>query len=272
MESNQIRVLLGICVLLFSTAFSAQEHDHDHGEKEFTKKEENIPEYYKGIEVFEAEGKYRVILKRSGEAAALAKKELAVLHKQFTDSTYRLKPKSDLNDLYLKLAEILPAGTVFRVKSANDVEDGHVELRIETKEPLNKKQLEAKAEIQTVSDEPIRLSFDPVYTEPDSSTLSLPDNYTKDTGYSEIVNRLSAGAGVVKTSVVFSNPGNVRTNLMSQPYYQTVMALSKNRKGELFGIGFNDNELTWWTQYLTLEQAQALYENPLVINLVPRQE
>jgi len=264
MHNKSIFKLFLITLLLSTINLSfAENEEHSH-------EDENIPKYYLGEEAFETVGTYELVLKKSAAEAEIARLDVQALRKQFSNITNRSKSTEQKNDIYFELTRLLPAGTVFRITSAHDIDDGNTEVTIETNSYLDKEQVLLEDQIMSFTDGPVWGYVNPIYPEPDESTKSLPDNWNKETGYQEIIKTLASGAEVVKVSVVFNNPSNNTIKAYEKPYYKIITSLRNNKKGYSYGLGHNQNQLAWWTQDIYLEQAIELYENEQVVNLVPR--
>lgn len=258
-----------VLVLTFCSsvvAKSQQSHETEHKPTQ-----EFVEPYYKGIESFEANGKYELILKNSEKKVEEAKEKLRKLKEQHGADTTQDKSESEKNNIYFKLAKMLPAGTVFRIFRAHDNFDGNVTVIVETKYELSKDSVLPNPEIISFGNVPAALRANPVYVKPDISTFDLPGGWDKEKGYQEIIQLLTPGVETAKVSVVFNNPGNSKKYWERKPYGSTIRKLFENKKGKAYGFGYSEDELIWWTQGIDLEQAIELYENELVINLIPRQ-
>lgn len=264
----RLRALILIAYLFSNSVFSAEL------ETEFSAHahEKHVQEFYKGAEPFDHAGAYVIVIESDEEDKVAAKKAVQDLFNQFKNKTYRSKTKAQKNEIYFKLEKLLPAGTVFRIISAKDVETGDTEIEIETKKPLDKASVLSQSSIISLEDSPVYGYISPVKRPPDTSTISLPDGWTKESGFSYAQGILDSGIEATKVSVVFANPGNETKYWEDKSFAAVIKGLMQEVRGHIYGLGYSDDELAWWTQDLTSDQLLFVYQNELVINLVPRAE
>jgi len=264
---NGFLKLVVIGAVVISPLIFASEHEHEDNAIEST----SGADYFKGLEPFDPQGSYELTLKQERNDALKAKTKLTVLKEQHGVDTVRSKSDSVKNDIYFRLANILPAGTIFRIVGAHDNNDGNVRVAIETKDILEITSISG-AEILSIEEATVDLSAPKiVQKQPDAATLSLPTGeWNKEAGFQALSDALASGDEVVKASIVFRNTGNQKIYWENKPFASVIKALLQDNRGHLYGLGYSDDELAWWTQDITSSQLLNLYQNDLVINLIPR--
>jgi len=242
----------------------AQEETHPshHAEK-------NTPAYYQGPEPFEAQGRYDLILAQTGEDRINAKKEVARLFEQHQNKTYQSKSASAKNEIYFDLQKSLPAGSIFRVVSAKNIETGDIKVQIETKQELDKNEVLGEQSIVAITESIPILRVRSVSQKPDESVQSIPAGWTKDKGYAFLLEKLIEVNDLMKVSIVFENIEPTQEYWTQRPYGKVVRKQMVNAKGGIYGFGYSEG-LVWWTQDIDREQAIRLFNEPLVKNLIPK--
>ncbi len=239
------------------------EHDHDEIDRNAL---------HNGIAPFEASMTYDLILTNSDFDRDAAKAKHKELSKQYGVDTVRSKSASEKDDIYIRIAEVLPAGTIFRVVTAYNNGDGNIDVSIETKEPLPSTKMALPSGIESIH-EAGYVAHEPevIYRKPGKSSESLPNGWTKDKGFQQISDELSSleEDAILKVSIVFDNSDKI-TPWTNAPYTKIIDDLMSSRRGEFYGLSDTSADLVWWTQDITLAQAESLFNSPKVINLVPR--
>lgn len=222
---------------------------------------ENHTSKYNNIDFSEGDNVYTLTLKNSNKKIAKG-----AVKKDF----YIAKSEKEKDEIYLRVAELLPAGTVFRVSSAHDDDNDDLEISLDTLEPLDKDEILKLPGVVKFEYRYKNIDFiDIIYSKPDPVTESLPTGWTKTKGYNEILKKFDTQT-LVKVSVVFSNPDNDRLYWMQKPFYPVIQKLLHEEIGAFYGLGYSDDNLAWWTQDISVEQTILLYEDERVINLIPR--
>ena len=242
-----------ILILYFSVNVSTGQDAHSRNEKI------SQPNYHKGIEPFKTMDSYTLVLKANDVSKQSHRK---------SGAAYISKSSSQKDDLYFQLASIFPAGTVFRIESAFDNDNGNVEITINSKELMTKPKSD---DILSFKNKDDGLAFvRPVAIEADSATKTIPNGWDKERGFAEILSQLGSGRETVKVSIVFDNPDNKQVYWKTKPFYSVIEHLKRYQVGDAFGLGFSENKKAWWTQEIDLVQANYLNENTKVVNLIPR--
>ena len=189
------------------------------------------------------------------------------------DSTRSQKTTEYKNEMYLKIAAELPAGTVFRIDSASSgIRIGDLEVELAFKDEISEQDLLSLNGVIEVKEyyflsAPREIEPIPI---PKELISSLPDGWNKETGYQKIISLFDAGEDLVLVSAVFSNPNNEQKYWIHTPFTPVIQTLKYGEKGKTYGMSYDKNGLAWWTQEISVDQIHELYESDIVINLVPR--
>ena len=252
-----IKQVLWIFVVAFSSPVGA-----GHGDKNETQISENRYAPYNGLRDFDAKQILTITLRISEK-----KSQNNIDENQFVKQRKGSKEK---NEAYYKLAELLPAGTVFRIQSVVDTWDGDLEAAVAFEETLNTQKLLKNTGIVNINKfvyghilEPERILIPIEYKK-------IPDGWNRDRGYSELIKLFNSGAELVTVSVVFQNPNNRKPMLPYRFNRETLDKLQYMQKGTDYGINYDNQNRVWSTQELDRHQADFVYGQEQVINLIPR--
>lgn len=245
---------LGILFFALSFCALAQQHSYPKGHDTPT---QNL---HKGIEPFKAKHGY-VLTMMSLESTP---------SKHLKNRPFVVFSNNELDELYLKLAADLPAGTLFRIRKAHEDKNGNIEVKIRTKEPLIKSEILAIHGVVGFKNELEGVFFNvPGQVKPDPATKHLPADTDKEESFQAIFERFNLGERLVKVSVVFDNADNNRKYWQKKPFYEVISHLKKTASGREYGLGYSEG-IAWWTQDLSLDQVNYLSQHELVINVILR--
>jgi len=255
MNVNLKKGVFILTALMVNTSYLAQDHQHAHEKIGDLEKD-----YFKGMEKFESKGAYRIILEYEHSKSESAQQEILSREKgnQFTTMS---KTGSEKNNIYFVLADMLPAGALFRIDAAHNTPGGNLEVIIESREPIDIRSLETNPAVISAGavDKDVHvIKF--VSAKDDSiKVLNIPSAWSKEKGYRKIIRELKSGKSVVKISIVFRNLPDRSSGYFSQPYRQVVLGLMYDLRGKGYGYAVNkEKNQAWWTQEIDFEQAESL--------------
>ena len=257
--------LTTLCLLSAGTV-AGVEHVHDD------LVDSGQPSLVNTMEPFQASMTYDIVLGSTEAERTLAKSRRKAMSKSLGSDAVISKSNSEKSELFAKISLMLPANTVFRIVSANDNEEGDVLVRIDTKDILPVAKMTAFAGANSIKEYGyVPTTPQTIYRQPGESTKSLPAGWTKEEGFQSISGSLTGQGSdsTLKVSIVFDNSEKVQF-WINAPYAKTIENLMSTRRGEVYGLSDLEADEVWWTQEITLSQAQKLFSNPLVINLIPR--
>ena len=269
MEGNRILFWLGRieflkCFGVFVLCIGVNGYAHAQHSHSTHPKTEKVDTYYEDGELFEAKRTFLLTFKTQAQE----KKEPSV----DSQNSHRIEKSVEEKDaLYLKLAEMMPAGIRFRINSASDIAERNSEVILDFQEDMDTEALSALEGVTSVREIFKGGTFGPGEKQRIPGHLkSLPEGWNKETGYRKIGDLFDDGENLVLVSVVFYNPENDRTFWPFTSHAPFIQPLVDNQKGLSLGMSYDDQERAWWTQEMSINQINTLFENKKVINLIPR--